>query len=113
TSGRSRPCVSDMIPSFFAIEALLFPVHKRRRENGRLLQIFLLQTSLRQHLSQCGAVLAVHTSLPWYTRRWQKSLPSSGGMIFHRAISTFFGSLILSTRPIRLLSRIQCVSVTM
>ena len=33
-------------------------------------------------------------------------------MIFHNSISTFLGSLIPSTRPIRLLSRIQCVSVT-
>ena len=33
-------------------------------------------------------------------------------MIFHRAISTFFGSLIPSTSPIRLQSRMQCVSVT-
>ena len=34
-------------------------------------------------------------------------------MIFHRAISTFFGSLILSTRPMRFTRRIQWVSVTM
>ena len=74
--------------------------------------IFFAQMSSRQHLSQYGFVLAVHTSRPWYTRRWQKSLPSSGGMIFHRAISTFFGSLIPSTSPIRLQSRMQCVSVT-
>ena len=42
----------------------------------------------------------------------EKSLPSSGGMIFQRAISTFFGSLIPSTRPIRFVRRIQWVSVT-
>ena len=40
-------------------------------------------------------------------------MPSSGGMIFHNSISTFFGSLIWSTRPIRLHRRMQCVSVTM
>ena len=33
-------------------------------------------------------------------------------MIFHNAISTFFGSFIPSTSPIRFTSRIQCVSVT-
>ena len=33
-------------------------------------------------------------------------------MIFQRAISTFLGSLIPSTRPMRLHRRIQCVSVT-
>ena len=33
-------------------------------------------------------------------------------MIFQSSISTFFGSLIPSTRPIRLQSLMQCVSVT-
>ena len=39
-------------------------------------------------------------------------MPSSGGMIFHKAISTFLGSFILSTRPMRLERRMQWVSVT-
>ena len=70
-------------------------------------------TSFTQQCSQSGFVLALHTALPWYTRRWQKSLPSSGGTNFQRAISTFFGSLMLSTNPIRFTRRIQWVSVTM
>ena len=39
-------------------------------------------------------------------------MPSSGGTIFQSAISTFLGSFILSTNPIRLVILIQCVSVT-
>ncbi len=39
-------------------------------------------------------------------------MPSSGGISSHNAISTFFGSLIPSTSPMRFVSRIQCVSVT-
>ena len=56
---------------------------------------------------------ASQTARPCITRRWQKSLPSSGGTIFHRAISTRRGSLMPSTRPMRLTSRMQWVSVTM
>ena len=73
---------------------------------------FFAHKSFRQHSPQWGLVLAVQTSRPWYTSRWQNPLPSSGGISFHRAISTFFGSFILSTSPILFTKRMQWVSVT-
>lgn len=68
--------------------------------------------SFRQHFSHSG-LRALQTARPCITKRWHRSLPSSGGMIFHRAISTFCGSLMPSTSPILLHSRMQWVSVTM
>ena len=44
---------------------------------------------------------------PGYESLWQKSLPSSGGMIFHSSFSTLAGSLIPSTSPMRFTRRIQ------
>ena len=70
------------------------------------------QMSFRQHFSHSG-LRALQTARPCITKRWHRSLPSSGGMIFHRAISTFCGSLMPSTSPILLHSRMQWVSVTM
>ena len=70
------------------------------------------QTSFRQQRSHSG-LRALQTARPCMTNRWHRSLPSSGGMIFHSAISTFCGSLMPSTRPILLHRRMQWVSVTM
>ena len=74
---------------------------------------FLAHRSDTQQCSQSGFVLALQTALPWNTRRWQKSLPSFGGISFQRAISTFLGSFMPSTNPIRFTRRMQWVSVTM
>ena len=46
-------------------------------------------------------------------KKEKKTLRREMGMIFQSAISTFFGSLMVSTRPIRLVRRMQWVSVTM
>ena len=68
--------------------------------------------SARQHFSHSG-FRALQTARPCITKRWHRSLPSSGGTIFQSAISTFCGSLMPSTRPILLHRRMQWVSVTM
>ena len=96
----SRKCASLLAYSYFLeysyLSDCLFPV---------------LHISFRQHLSHSG-LRAMQTALPCKTKRWQRSFPSSGGMIFQSSFSTLPGSLMSSTRPIRLESLMQCVSVT-
>ena len=59
-----------------------------------------------------GEVLYDGRNLVMMGKKEKKMLRKEMGMIFQSAISTFFGSLIPSTRPIRFVRRMQCVSVT-
>ncbi len=104
---------------------------KHFRENIRAKNAFLFIGSFKPAYpaeSLCFSLLrflrryqrdSICRNKAWF---WQYRLPSvvyqavteiiasSGGMIFHKAISTFLGSLIPSTRPIRLVRRMQCIS---
>ena len=59
-----------------------------------------------------GELLYDHRNFLAMGKKEKKALRREMGMIFQSAFSTFAGSFIPSTSPIRLVSRIQWVSVT-
>ena len=100
-----------MIPEFFLTHLLSTPFHA----GGRLTNRHRVSHRYLPGSIYCRRALSGQYRCLCHDTQGdgRNHCPPPGGMIFQRAISTFLGSFIPSTRPIRLTRRIQWVSVTM